>query len=472
MKWPNIQWINLLKPAPYIDPILDSKKVDAQYHYWRIRICLSLFFGYAVYYVTRKNFAVVMPLIGSDLAFDKGQLGLILSFFSISYGVNKFIAGIISDRSNPRYLMAFGLIATGVMNILFGMASSFWVLAFFWVINGFFQACGWPACCKSLTYWFTQSNRGFWYGVCSTSHNIGSAFIALFAPFVALQYGWRFAMYIPAFISIAMGLFLIYCLRDVPQTLGLPPVDDYVKNNPNLKTTLSEKSHSFLTIKETLFKQVLNNKYVWIFSLSYFFIYIVRTAVNDWSAFYLIEVKHFPDILTAGQGVFWFEVGGLAGMLVTGWGSDYFFRGNRVPVMVLSALGLMLSVGALWYSTSGSMAIDLFWLACIGFFVFGPQMIIGLAAAEFVDKRAAAASNGFAGFLGYIGAAVAGFPIGKVIDIWQWDGYYICMLISSFIIFIMLLPLWSFSSAAVAARSSEKIEQKIEEKVSEKILAT
>src|SRR5690606_17169310 len=123
-------------------------------------------------------------------------------------------------------------------------------------------------------------------------------------------------------------------LRDVPQTLGLPPVDEYVKNNPNMKKTLSEKSHSFFTIKEILFNQVLNNKYVWIFSLSYFFIYIVRTAVNDWSTFYLMEVKHFPDILTAGQGIFWFEIGGLIGMLAVGWGSDYLFKGNRVPTMV------------------------------------------------------------------------------------------------------------------------------------------
>lgn len=445
MRWPNFQCIHFLKPAPYIDPIQDPKEIDAQYRYWRVRICFSLFFGYAVYYITRKNFAVIMPLVGLDLGFSKAQLGLILSLFSLSYGINKFVAGIISDRSNPRYLMAIGLIATGILNILFGVTSSFNLLAFFWIINGFFQACGWPACCKSLTYWFKQSNRGFWYGMCSTSHNIGSAFIALFAPFIALKFGWRFAMFVPAIISIVMGLVLINRLRDVPQTLGLPPVDDYVKKGLNLKKSLHDTSHSFFTIKEILFKQVLVNKYVWIFSLSYFFIYIVRTAVNDWSPFYLMEVRHFPDILTAGQGVFWFEMGGLVGMLVTGWGSDYLFKGNRVPTMVISAIGLVISVAALWCSNSGLIVLDLFYLGCIGFFVFGPQMIIGLAAAEFVDKRAAAASNGFAGFLGYVGAAVAGYPIGKVIEIWHWDGYYTCMIIASLIIFMMLLPLWSLT---------------------------
>ncbi len=435
MKWNSFQLFNLLKPAPYTEVIQDPTQVNEQYQYWRIRICYSLFIGYAFYYFTRKSFAVIMPVVGADLGLSKAQLGLLLSGLSISYGVSKFLSGILSDRSNPRYFMAIGLMMTGVLNILFGLSSSFAMLALFWALNGFFQAWGWPACCKSLTYWFAKSNRGLWYSICSTSYNIGGVLIALFAPFIALQFGWRYAMFIPGVTSIVMGLVLINRLRDVPQTLGLPPVDEIAY----------EKSHASLNIKEVLFTQVLNNKYVWIFSLSYFFIYIVRTAINDWSPFYLMEVRNFPDTVAASRGVVWFEVGGLIGMLTAGWGSDYLFKGNRVPAMVIAALGLMSSVMALWYCPPNLPILDLFYLGCIGFFVYGPQMIVGLAAAEFVDKRAAAASNGFAGFVGYIGAAVAGYPVGKIIELWSWNGFYISMLISSAVLFFMLIPLWSAS---------------------------
>jgi OPA family sugar phosphate sensor protein UhpC-like MFS transporter len=158
-----------------------------------------------------------------------------------------------------------------------------------------------------------------------------------------------------------------------------------------------------------------------------------------------MEAKSFPEFL-ASTGVFWFEAGGLLGMIAAGWGSDFFFKGNRVPSMVISALGLIFSVLALWYSPPNHTALDLVCLTFIGFFVFGPQMIVGLAAAEHVDKRAAAASNGFAGTLGYFGAACAGYPIGKVIDIWGWNGFYLLLVICSIIIFGMLLPLWSTQS--------------------------
>lgn len=439
-----MSWMSLafLKPAPYQPVMSDEAKIESDYRYWRIRICYSIFVGYAIFYFTRKSFTFAMPYIASDLGFTKSQLGLIGSVLYLSYGISKFISGVMSDRSNPRYFMAVGLMITGVLNILFGLSSSLWLFVLFWGLNGWFQAWGWPACCKQLNYWFAQSERGLWYSICSTSHNLGGALIPLIAIFCAAHFGWRWAMFIPAVVSIVMGFILINRLRDVPRTLGLPSVEEYKKQPLQHFEEARATKHSLLSVREILFKQVLSNKYVWIFSISYFFIYVVRTAINDWTFFYLQEAKNMNEYL-AGSGVFWFEVGGFIGMIAAGWGSDYFWKGNRVPAMVVCALGLIFSLLALKYVPVNHVMLDMTLLALIGAFVFGPQMIVGLAAAEFVDKRAAATSNGFAGTLGYFGAAVAGYPVGKMIEIWGWHGFFTAMLVSSAVIFMMLLPLWS-----------------------------
>lgn len=381
-----------------------------------------------------------MAPMAADLGFTKGDLGLIGSILYISYGISKFVSGMMSDRSNPRYFMATGLIITGILNIFFGMSSDLWVLAFFWGLNGWFQAWGWPACCKELNYWFDQSERGLWYSICSTSHNLGGALIPILVAFCCEFFGWRYAMYVPAIFSIVMGFILINRLRDVPRTLGLPCVEDY--KNQDKPAEPEQMKHSLLSIREIMFKQVLNNKYVWIFSLSYFFIYVVRTAINDWTVFYLREAKGMEAML-ASTGVTWFEVGGFVGMIAAGWGSDYIWKGNRVPVMVICAIGLIASLFGLMYVPENHVFLDMFFLALIGACVFGPQMIVGLAAAEFVDKRAAATSNGFAGTLGYFGAATAGYPIGIMIDAYGWHGFFVALLVSSAVIFLMLLPLWS-----------------------------
>src|ERR1700691_4590187 len=113
----------MLQPAPHLPEIKDEEQVRQDYKYWRIRILYSMFIGYAFYYFTRKSFTFAMPGLIESLHFDKGQLGLLGSILYITYGISKFASGVLSDRSNPRYFMAFGLMMTGVFNICFGFSS-------------------------------------------------------------------------------------------------------------------------------------------------------------------------------------------------------------------------------------------------------------------------------------------------------------------------------------------------------------
>lgn len=436
-------FLSFLKPAPY-QPITKSpEEIDSDYRHWRIRILYSLFLGYVFFYFTRKSYTFVMPYMAKDLNYTFEELGILSSALYITYGISKFLSGIQSDRSNPRYFMAIGLILTGILNIAFAYSTSLYMFVIFWGLNGWFQAWGWPACCKSLNYWYAKSERGLWYGICSTSHNIGGALIPLIVIFIATNINWRVAMMVPAVMSIIMGLILMERLRDVPRSLGLPSVERY-KNEKDTAAAHEETSseHSLLSVKEVFFKQVLTNKLVWIMAVSYFFVYVVRIAVNDWVFIYLTQEKHLDDYL-AGLAISIFEIGGIVGMVGAGWGSDYLCRGNRVPSMVVCGLGMILTTLGLWYTPAQYVLWDFVLLALMGAFVFGPQMIVGLAAAEFVDKRAVSASNGFTGTLGYFGAAFAGMPVGYVLDKWHWNGFFITMLLSSTVIFLMLLPLWS-----------------------------
>ncbi len=426
-----------MHPAPYAPAIQEKNQVDKLYKYWRMRITYSLIMGYAVFYLTRKTFTYAMPYIAQELGFNKIELGALGSILYLTYGISKFISGAVSDRSNPRYFMAFGLILAGFCNIAFGLSSSFWLFALFWGLNGWFQAWGWPPCCKCLTYWFNRSERGLWYSICNTSHNLGGAVIPVLTVFLAMNYGWRWAMFIPAFISIGMGLVLINRLRDVPQTLGLPPIEEKHKEPATEHIRLKP-----LSIKEIMLKNVLNNKFVWLFAIINFFVYFVRTAISDWSVLYLMEAKEAGDVL-ASQAPFWFEMMGIAGMLIAGFASDFFYKGNRVPIIVLCGFGMLVSILGLWWTPDHMIYLDFVFYASLGFFVFGPQMIVGLAASECVDKRAASSANGFAGTLGYIGAASAGLPVGLGIEVWGWAGYYISMVICAICIFFLLIPFWS-----------------------------
>jgi OPA family sugar phosphate sensor protein UhpC-like MFS transporter len=387
-----------------------------------------------------------------DLGYDKGQLGLLASILALSYGISKFISGVLGDKTNPRYLMGLGLIATGVCNIIFGLSSSLYFFALFWGLNGWFQGCGWPPCARLLTYWYSRSERGRWWSWWNTSHNIGGAVIPLFTAYCAQLYGWRSAMIFPGVIVIIGGLFVINRLCDTPQSLGLPPIEKFRGDYP--ATTLNEPERE-LSVKEILFQHVLNNPLIWLLGISYFFVYLIRQAINDWTVLYLVEAKGYTQLGAAGV-VFWFEIGGIAGSLLAGWASDKLFSANRGPVNTLFCLFCCLAIVGFWNSPGNAPFLDSALVFLIGLLIFGPQMLIGIAAAELSHKRAAATATGFIGWIAYLGVAMAGYPLGKITQDFGWEGFFVTLTICAAVSTLLLFPLWNIRSAEQPALERQR----------------
>lgn len=430
--------IGPFKALPDQPVSMSTDEVNTNYQYWRVHILISMYLGYAIFYFTRKSFNYAMPALIEDLGLSKGDIGIIGTIFYITYGCSKFVSGIVSDNSNPRYFMGVGLIVTGVINILFGFSSSLGVFIGLWVCNAFFQGWGWPPCSKLLTSWYSQSERGLWWSVWNTSHNVGGALIPILVGFVTLYYGWRMGMVVPGVIGIIVGLILCYRLRDKPQSMGLPSVGVWRNDQVEINR---ECVGAELGQWEIIRIYVLGNKYIWLLAASYILVYIVRTAINDWGNLYLTEEKGY-SLMKANSALSLFEVGGFMGSIVAGWGSDRFFRGNRGPMNVLFSVGVLLAVLAVWMVPASGYAVQAICFFAIGFFVFGPQMLIGMSAAEYSHKNAAGAATGFVGLFGYLGAALSGYPLALIIEQWSWHGFFITVAVAAGMAGLLLITFW------------------------------
>ena len=68
----------------------------------------------------------------------------------------------------------------------------------------------------------------------------------------------------------------------------------------------------------------------------------------------------------------------------------------------------------------------------IGFMVFGPHMLVGMAAAEYAHPDAAGTATGFLGLFGYVGAALSGYPLAELTQNLGWNAFFtaitICLL--------------------------------------------
>lgn len=425
----------LRSPTP-LPELTGQQEIDYSYRYWRRHILLTLYLGYALFYVTRKSFNAAVPDMLASGVLERTDIGLLATLFYVTYGLSKFISGIVSDDSNPRYFMGIGLIATGVVNLLFGLSSSLWLFASLWVVNAFFQGWGWPPCSKLLTTWYSRSERGSWWALWNTAHNVGGALTPMLVAAITLHYGWRLGMMLPGVLAIIGGLFLCWRLRDKPQTMGLPSVGQWRQDALEIE---QQQVGEGLNRRQILRRYVLNNPYLWLLGCSYVMVYVVRAAINDWGNLYMTE-RLGSDLVTANSVVTLFEVGGFIGALVAGWGSDQLFNGNRGPMNLIFAAGTLLAVGALWLMPFVSYLMQGACFFTIGFFVFGPQMLIGMAAAECSHKESAGAATGFVGLFAYMGAAISGYPLARILEQWQWDGFFVAISLAAGISGLLLLP--------------------------------
>ena len=73
-----------------------------------------------------------------------------------------------------------------------------------------------------------------------------------------------------------------------------------------------------------------------------------------------------------------------------------------LQVVITYAIGTALALAGFWACPNQPSAQ---WLAVatVGFFLYGPQMLIGLCGAEVVSPSAVGASQGFLGWISYLG---------------------------------------------------------------------
>ncbi|MFA4874040.1 MAG: MFS transporter [bacterium] len=433
--------IAALKAQPHAEPLTDQQQINREYRRWRLRMMYSMMIGYMTFYFVRKNFSMAMPSFLEQLHYTKTDLGLVLTGFSIIYGVGKFFNGVIADRANPRYFMAIGLLGSAIFNIFFGMSSGLIAFGCFWLLNAWFQSMGWVPCSRLLTHWYSPKELGTKWGICNTSAQFGGGGIMILSGFLITNYGWRSAFYVPGIIAVLVGLFLLNRLRDTPQSLGLPPVEEY-RGEAHITDAHEDTAES---MKEVLFKYVLTNKLVWYTSMASFFVYIVRIGVLDWAPTFLKESKG-SSLAGAGLKVALFEVSGIFGQIAAGYISDRFFKGRRAPINVIYMCLLIFFMFYLWKLPLGNPILEGAVLATIGFLVYGPQMLVYVAAAEFASKKAAATATGMVGVFSYFGSAVCGLGTGLLVDKWGWDGGFMFFIAAAVFGTLMFTLTWKHRS--------------------------
>ena len=453
---------------------------------------------YSIFYFVRKNFAIAMPGLTAEYGISNTSFGIIIGLGSLIYGLARFINGFIVDKVSTKVFMAIGLFLCAIANFCFGFSADLsyvitgvhegpqfvnmliLVMGVTIILNQYFQGMGYPPCARMLPTWIAPDQLATKMSIWNTSHSIGAIMASVACGLImsnmgadmtgdrsivaritanmassvkgwdslgaaeqasrvlafAGHYGaWRWCFWIPACFAVAGGILILLGLKDRPQDVGLPEVE-------GTRTGKDDTAEHKGAHKAFLRHMVFENRWVWTLAIANIFVYVMRVGVLDWGPKFLTEHRGM-DIKNASWSVAFFEFLAIFGTIFAGWATDKIFKGRAHRMCVICMIGAVVFFGLFALCPGLPNAISVTILAIGGFFIYGPQALIGIGAANQSTKEASATANGLTGILGYAGSALAAVAIGMIADNLGWNAVFLTFIVIGIIGTIVFITMWS-----------------------------
>ena len=448
-----------------------DKATIKKYQKWQMRTIIVSMIGYAIYYFVRKNFSIAMPGLTAQFGITNTSFGIVIGIGSLIYGLSRFVNGFVVDRFSARAIMAVGLLLCAASNLAFGFGVniSSWitgvdsgpdmvnmlilVMGVTIVFNQFFQGMGYPPCARLLPSWIHPSQLATKMSIWNTSHSIGAALAVVVCGYLMGSLGqdlssdqgvisriaanlnldptdsdqlktimgyarhwdaWKWCFWIPAGIAVCGALWLFVGLRDDPRSVGLPEL-------AATKTGASEVAAEQKSYRKKFLKvMVWTNRWIWTLCIAKVFVYVMRMGILDWGPKFLTEDRGM-SIEDAAWSVGVFEIFAIVGTIGAGWATDHIFRGKAHRMCLVCMVMAVVFMSLFIFLPGLPVILSIIILAMAGFFIYGPQALIGIASANHATKEASATANGLAGIFGYVGSFLSAIGIGIVADHWGWN---------------------------------------------------
>jgi sugar phosphate permease len=420
-------------PAPGVD----TGAADPLVHRWpgEQQMVWTVWLTYGAFYFCRTNLSAAVDGMGKSPG--EGGLGLtgdeianILASLKITYGIGQLFNGQFSERVSPRTMLAIGMFVSALLNVVFGLGSGYFFLLFVWATNGYVQSLGWTPCVRVVGNWIPVLRRGLAIGLIGTGYQITASLTYLVSTQAAEHFGWRGALFAPSILLAASAGVMLLFLRESPRD-----------HHTEKQSAAPQAPRVERPALGEVLRLTFSNRALWLLGASLALLNACRYGFVDWGIKHLIDVQDI-GVGKAGLQYVVLPLGGVPGAYITGWVTDRFFGGRRVPVIV----GLLVLLGLLTFAyesvsrTSGTATVGL--LVVIGFCVYGPQvLLVGTAPADLARKGTAAAAAGFVNFLGYMGAA-AGDKVTGYLQAPEHGGWQLA---------IYVWAAWAFVAAGFAA---------------------
>lgn len=146
---------------------------------------------------------------------DQTEQGLILSSFYYGVIITQIPAGRLSELFGGKWLVAFAVFSSGLINILTPwMARYLGLLVASRIILGLVQGVVYPAIFHMVVIWMAPNERSFGFGLVHVGGNLGAMIASAVTGYVSHEIGWKYSFIILGTFACVWTLLWIYLMRD------------------------------------------------------------------------------------------------------------------------------------------------------------------------------------------------------------------------------------------------------------------
>ena len=364
---------------------------------YRWTICALLFAVTTINYMDRQVLSILAPTLQRELSWSESQYAAVVYSFTLVYAFGFLIAGRWLDRVGVRRGFATAVVVWSLAAIGHALARTTAAFSAARALLGLGESANFPGAIKSVGEWFPKDERALATGIFNAGTNTGAILTPLIVPWIALNWGWRWAFVVTGSLGF-LWLLLWLALYRSPEATSAAPAAHAAPAVPWLH---------LLRVRQTW--AIVTGKFladpVWWFYLYWLPKFLdARYGIKlAQVALPLITVYVIADVGSIGGG--WLS----SGLLKRGWTVNR----ARKTAMLLMALAIVPTalaprVGSLWGAVlivSVAAAAHQGWSANVY-----------TLASDMFPPSAVASVSGIGGFAGAMGGVLFQWLTGRILD--------------------------------------------------------
>jgi OPA family glycerol-3-phosphate transporter-like MFS transporter/OPA family sugar phosphate sensor protein UhpC-like MFS transporter len=104
------------------------------------------------------------------------------------------------------------------------------------------------------------------------------------------------------------------------------------------------------------------------------------------------------------------------------------FKGRGAPLSLISMVLCGVSIFLFWKTPGRLVWLNTSLMMCAGFFIYEPQALVAVVAANLATKRAAATAVGLTSIFGYASTVISGWGMGLLVQKYGWGPAFECLI--------------------------------------------